>query len=41
MKIAVIGSGISGLSAALILQQKFQVELFESDSRLSGHHISF
>jgi uncharacterized protein len=37
MKIAVIGSGISGLSAALILQQKFQVELFESDSRLGGH----
>lgn len=37
MKVAVIGSGISGLGTALILKQKFQVEIFESDSRLGGH----
>lgn len=36
-KIAVVGSGISGLSAALILTQKYEVHLFESDSRLGGH----
>ena len=29
MKIAIIGSGISGLSAALILSQKHQITIFE------------
>lgn len=37
MKIAVIGAGISGLSASLILSQKHEVHLFESDSRFGGH----
>jgi len=37
MKIAVVGSGISGLGAALLLQQEHEVHLFESDSRLGGH----
>lgn len=37
MKIAVIGSGISGLGASLILSQKHEVHLFESDKRLGGH----
>ncbi len=37
MKIAVIGGGISGLAAALILNQEHEVHLFESDSRLGGH----
>ncbi|MFN3696961.1 MAG: NAD(P)/FAD-dependent oxidoreductase [Pseudobdellovibrio sp.] len=37
MKIAVIGSGISGLASALILNEKHEVHLFESDERLGGH----
>lgn len=37
MKIAVIGSGISGLGSSWILSAKHEVHLFESDSRLGGH----
>lgn len=37
MHIAVIGSGISGLSAAWLLSQRHQVTLFEQDSRIGGH----
>ena len=36
MKIAIIGSGISGLSAALLLSQKYQITLFEIDKRYGG-----
>ncbi|WP_320201268.1 NAD(P)/FAD-dependent oxidoreductase [Agrobacterium sp. rho-13.3] len=36
-RIAVIGSGISGLSAAWLLDKSADVTLFESDSRLGGH----
>ncbi len=37
MKIAVIGSGISGLGSSLILSQRHEVTLFESAHRLGGH----
>lgn len=37
MKIAIIGSGISGLTSAYLLQQKHDVTVFESAERIGGH----
>ncbi len=36
-KIAIIGSGISGLTAGFILSQRHEVHLFECEPRLGGH----
>jgi uncharacterized protein len=36
-RVAVVGSGISGLSAAWLLSRKLNVTLYESEKRLGGH----
>ena len=37
LKIAVIGSGISGLSAAWLLSKKHKVTIYEKNAELGGH----
>lgn len=37
IRIAVVGSGISGLAAAWLLSRRHDVTVFESDARLGGH----
>ena len=36
-RVAVVGSGISGLSAAWILSKNNSITLYEKDERLGGH----
>ncbi len=37
MKVAIIGSGISGLVSAHLLQRNHEVTVFEADDRIGGH----
>lgn len=37
LKIAVVGTGIAGLSAAWLLSQRHDVTVFEADDRIGGH----
>lgn len=37
MRIAIVGSGISGLAAAWLLQREHEVTLFEAADRIGGH----
>ena len=41
MKIAVIGSGISGLSSAYYLSKNYKVDLFEKDDHFGGHSYTY
>jgi predicted NAD/FAD-binding protein len=36
-RVGVVGSGIAGLTAAYLLQRRYDVILFEADDRLGGH----
>lgn len=37
LKIAVVGTGIAGLSAAWLLSQRHEVTVFEAEDRIGGH----
>jgi len=36
-RIAVVGAGVAGLTAAYLLRQRYDVTLYEADDRLGGH----
>ena len=37
MRIAIIGSGISGLTSAYLLQRDHEITVYEKDQRIGGH----
>jgi predicted NAD/FAD-binding protein len=36
-RVAVVGAGVAGLTAAYVLQQRYDVTLYEAEDRLGGH----
>ena len=36
-RVAIVGAGVSGLTAGYLLQRRYDVHLFEADERLGGH----
>lgn len=41
MRIAIVGSGISGLTCGYLLHRQHEITLFESDQRIGGHTHTF
>ena len=41
MKVAIVGTGISGLTAALCLDKQYDITLFEKEYRVGGHTNTF
>jgi predicted NAD/FAD-binding protein len=37
MRIAIVGTGVSGMVAAHLLDRHHEIEIFEADSRIGGH----
>jgi len=37
MKIAIVGSGIAGLTCAYLLARRHEITVFEADARIGGH----
>ena len=40
MKIAVVGTGISGLTAAYLLHPEHEITVFEAQDRIGGHTVT-
>ena len=39
-RLAIVGTGISGLACGYFLQQEFDIQLFEKNSHVGGHSLT-